>query len=210
MATVAAGDDRRREMMMLPAKMLSGWLFGVTVSKTRPELHDLLTAYQAECFDVLDAYWRQGVAVNPRVQVLPDDQPWIADQRSTPGQRFAEERARWERDEGRSMVDILGFTKPKLRSLEEFEGPLTKGDMLHKLTLLGFDIRYILGGERTLTDAERAIRDAYRLGDGADRKAIRQHAEAVRIVRTEARQALSSDSIDAIYAGADTVRYLRK
>lgn len=43
----------KSEAVMLPLAKLNGWLFGVSVSRVRPELRERLTQYQAECFDVL-------------------------------------------------------------------------------------------------------------------------------------------------------------
>lgn len=197
-----------RDAVSLPIAMLHGWLFGVKVNMVKPELRDLLTAYQAECFAVLDAYWRGGVAVNPRIHVVPDDQPWstVGDGRSK-GQRFAEERAKWEVRAGRSMVGAMCFTKQRLRAFAEVEGSLLRHDVLESLIVLGLDVRYIYHGERVLTDAELAIRDAYRLGTDDDRTAIRRHAEAVRIKRWPDRLG-DLEKVDGRYAGGDTVRFL--
>lgn len=197
-----------RDAVALPIGLISGWLFGVKVNMVKPHLRDLLITYQAECFAVLDAYWRGGVAVNPRVHDVPDDQPWstTGDGR-TRGQRFAEERARWETRTARTLVGVLDFTKSKLRAMEEFDAALTKPGALENLMILGFDIRFIYHGERTMTDAELAVRDAYRLGSDEERSAIRRHAEAVRIRRAPQAPA-QFDSMSGRYAGADTVRYI--
>ena len=42
-----------QEMLMLPLKMLNGWLFGVDSTRVKPEIKDLVIKYQEECFDVL-------------------------------------------------------------------------------------------------------------------------------------------------------------
>jgi hypothetical protein len=49
-------DGRRREMFCLPLDLLPGWLFGITVSKAKPEFIPKLTRYRQECFKVL---WRE-------------------------------------------------------------------------------------------------------------------------------------------------------
>lgn len=139
---------------------------------------------------------------------IPDDKPWTtaADCR-TIGQRFAEERARWEARSERSLVGVLLFTKPRLKAIEEHEGALVKPGVLEALILLGIDVRYIYHNERTYTAAELAIRDAYRLGTSEERTLIRQGAAAVRITRAGT---LDTDQDeDAQYAGADTVLYQR-
>jgi hypothetical protein len=45
------GGDQR--MLCLPLDLIPGWLFGVTVSKVRPELQEKILRYQRECFRVL-------------------------------------------------------------------------------------------------------------------------------------------------------------
>ncbi len=42
-----------QEMLMLPLKMLNGWLFGVDSTRVKPEIKDAVIKYQEECFDVL-------------------------------------------------------------------------------------------------------------------------------------------------------------
>jgi len=42
-----------QEMLMLPLKMLNGWLFGVDSNRVAPEIKDRVIEYQEECFDVL-------------------------------------------------------------------------------------------------------------------------------------------------------------
>ncbi len=49
-------DGRRREMFCLPLDLLPGWLFGIAVSKAKPEFIPKLTRYRQECFKVL---WRE-------------------------------------------------------------------------------------------------------------------------------------------------------
>lgn len=50
---MAGADGRQREMLSLPLDLLPGWLFGITVSKARPEIAPKLTRYRRECFRVL-------------------------------------------------------------------------------------------------------------------------------------------------------------
>lgn len=139
---------------------------------------------------------------------IPDDEPWTtAGDGRTTGQRFVEERARWEARSARSLAGILMFTKPRLKALEEHEGALVKPGVLEALIWLGMDVRYIYHGERTYTAAELAIRDAYRLGTSEERMVIRKGASAVRIMRAGTSDA--DRDTDARYAGADTVLYQR-
>lgn len=52
---MTSADGRQREMLCLQLEYLAGWLFGVTPSRTKPELAPKLTRYREECFLVL---WR--------------------------------------------------------------------------------------------------------------------------------------------------------
>lgn len=52
---MTAVDGKQREQVGLPLDLLPGFLFGVTVSRVRPELREKLARYRAECFRVL---WR--------------------------------------------------------------------------------------------------------------------------------------------------------
>lgn len=136
---------------------------------------------------------------------IPADQPWsTAGDAQARGKRFDEERARWEARAGRPLAGVLLFSKQRLRALAEHESAIERPGVLEAMVLLGMDVRYVFHGERVLTDAELAIRDAYRLGSDDDRLAIRERASAVRIA-----PALRSDLDDLIYAGADTISYRR-
>ena len=59
--TTVAEDGKNREMICLPLHYLNGWLFGIKVSKVKPELKDKLIRYQKECYEVLWDYWTTGV-----------------------------------------------------------------------------------------------------------------------------------------------------
>jgi hypothetical protein len=204
MNTLERSHGRPDDMLMLPIGMLSGWLFGVRTSMVRPELRDLLLAYQRESFAALDAYWREGVAVNPRIRILPDDEPWHVTEQEMPiGSRFRDERERWEARTGAAFTYL---TKRRLQAMEGHgDFTLSAGEM-KTLISAGFDLRFVLHGERTLTTAERDRRDGYRLGTPEDREAINRHHEAIRL-------RASADTWDGSarpmlrFAGSDTVPY---
>jgi hypothetical protein len=54
--TVQSADGKQRDMVCLPLDKLPGWLFGITVSKVKPELAPKLERYREECFRVL---WKE-------------------------------------------------------------------------------------------------------------------------------------------------------
>lgn len=56
LVNMQGADGRRRQMFCLPLDLLPGWLFGITVSKAKPEFIPKLTRYRQECFKVL---WRE-------------------------------------------------------------------------------------------------------------------------------------------------------
>ena len=62
----SGGGDQ--QTLMLPLDKLNGWLFGVSVTRVRPELRERLTQYQSECFDVLARHFG---AANPAHPALP-------------------------------------------------------------------------------------------------------------------------------------------
>ena len=55
-------------MTCLPLENLNGWLFGIQAARVKPEFREKLRAYQKECFQALDAYWRTGAAIRPEVR----------------------------------------------------------------------------------------------------------------------------------------------
>lgn len=65
------GEIQNREVLTLPISHLNGFLFGITASRTRPEVMDALILYQRECYRVLHDYWMKGAATNPRASTPP-------------------------------------------------------------------------------------------------------------------------------------------
>ena len=65
-ATPSAGGMQQTHC--LPLRKVPGWLMTIQPGRVKPEVRDKLLRYQAECDDVLWAYWNDGVAVNPRAQ----------------------------------------------------------------------------------------------------------------------------------------------
>lgn len=56
--TTTPGGDQ--EMSCLPLEYLNGWLFGINVSRVRPEIQEQLLRYQEECFLVLAEAFQEG------------------------------------------------------------------------------------------------------------------------------------------------------
>lgn len=68
-----------QDMLCIPMRKLNGWLFSINPSKVREDLREKVVAYQEECFEALYAYWHQGVAINPRLPLSPEQKRAIQD-----------------------------------------------------------------------------------------------------------------------------------
>lgn len=79
---VLPGDDREREVAIIPDRKVRTWICGINTEKVNPEIKAQLEAFQDECDAVLYDYWTKGLAVNPRHEVLysGDDLNRMADQ----------------------------------------------------------------------------------------------------------------------------------
>ena len=68
MIKVVAEDGRLREMLSLPLQFLNGWLFGVDSKRVKSEqAKEYLFKYKMECYQALNNYWQDGIAVNKRM-----------------------------------------------------------------------------------------------------------------------------------------------
>ena len=68
MIKVVAEDGRVREMLSLPLQFLNGWLFGVDSKRVKSErAKEYLFKYKMECYQALNNYWQDGIAVNKRM-----------------------------------------------------------------------------------------------------------------------------------------------
>ncbi|APA83241.1 phage antirepressor N-terminal domain-containing protein [Francisella tularensis] len=54
-----------QSMILLPLKYLNGWLFGIDDKKVKNnQIREKILQYKEECYDVLNDYFKHGVAVN--------------------------------------------------------------------------------------------------------------------------------------------------
>jgi hypothetical protein len=117
----------------------------------------------------------------PEPAPLPIDTetPWDGKSK-TLGQRFREERLRWEAEVGHDFAGTLSmFSKNVVRAIEDDRGGIFKGERLKYLNYRAFDVHYILNGTRALTDGEKRLRDAYRAADPVARTRLLQSAFAL-------------------------------
>lgn len=109
----------------------------------------------------------------PDLAALPIDTegPWDGVNKSM-GQRFREERERWEAETGYRLIDCPTMNKQVVFAIENNLGGIRKGRRIEMLLYAGIDVLYVLTGRRTLTRAERAMCDAYRRADPAQRALV--------------------------------------
>lgn len=185
-----SGDKQARDYVLLPLAYLNGWLFTITAERASPAIRDALISYQAECFLALDSYWRAGLALNARLRTISETQSPNDGVAKTRGQRFAEERERFEAREQMTIFEaLLGLdvaSPASIRSIEQRNTKI-KDKLLVALVRMKCDVQYILYGERLLTDGERALRDAYRLTDDRHRALMLAQAEVAPIEIAEMR-----------------------
>ncbi len=55
-----------QEVFTIPLSKLNGWLFSINPNKVKPEVKQKLIEYKKECFNVLNNYFNNGIAVNHR------------------------------------------------------------------------------------------------------------------------------------------------
>lgn len=55
-----------QEVFTIPLSKLNGWLFSINPNKVKPEIKQKLIEYKKECFNVLNNYFNNGIAINHR------------------------------------------------------------------------------------------------------------------------------------------------
>lgn len=66
---MVAADGKSREMALIDQRTMTMWLATIDVARVAEAARPILTAFQNESADALDAYFGGGVAVNPRVDI---------------------------------------------------------------------------------------------------------------------------------------------
>jgi hypothetical protein len=72
--TAQGGASQGRAMLCLPVKYVSGFLFGISTSRVKPELQDALVRYQRECYDVLSQAFASG-RLTSHAAIMEADSP---------------------------------------------------------------------------------------------------------------------------------------
>lgn len=135
---------------------------------------------------VLPSIRKYGCYLAPNVlptELPVDDQKVTDGLQKTLGQRFKEERLRWEAENGRPMAGTIPLMRKNIiTAIEQDLGGIRKGERALYLLYYGIDVLYVLTGHRTLTAAERTLRDAYRLGTPEQRQALLARAQVLRLM----------------------------
>ena len=61
--TIVAKDGKNREMLCIPVRKLTAFLYSINANRVKPNLKNKLLQYQNECDEVLWKYWMEGRAV---------------------------------------------------------------------------------------------------------------------------------------------------
>lgn len=64
--TTVGADGKNREMSCIDLRTLTMWLATIDENRVSEEARPLVAAYQAEIADVIESYWANGGAINPR------------------------------------------------------------------------------------------------------------------------------------------------
>jgi len=66
LVSTVAEDNKVREMAMMDRRTMTMWLGGIDENRVNAAARPVIVAFQAEAADVLDAYFTEGGAINPR------------------------------------------------------------------------------------------------------------------------------------------------
>ena len=64
--TTVGADGKNRDMTVIDVRTLTMWLATIDENRVSDEARPLVIAYQSEIADVIESYWTQGGAINPR------------------------------------------------------------------------------------------------------------------------------------------------
>lgn len=110
--------------------------------------------------EVLPSIRKHGMYPPPPVGTVVND--WTDGTARTLGERFREERLRWEEISGHGFEHVPGFSLSVILAIEQGNGGLRKRDRMEMVALAGMDLLYILTGRRTVSPQERRVIDYIR------------------------------------------------
>lgn len=62
MMDITGKDGKTYQMVVLPLKMLNGWLFGIDTARVKNDIKQTILDYQQECYEVLFNYWNGNIS----------------------------------------------------------------------------------------------------------------------------------------------------
>lgn len=110
--TQLPGDSQHRDVAFLPLDYLNGWLFGIDIKRTKPEIRNSLIQYKRECYAALNAYWNEGAAINPRAFKVNPGDTLTSDEQETLRKLLQDAAARLPKDKQAGFM-IQGWSKLK-------------------------------------------------------------------------------------------------
>ena len=121
------GGGGPQEMVCLPADMLHGWLFGVSVNRVREELREKIIRYQRECYRVLwEAFQRDIVPTTAPGQTLGEIRALgLAVAQLAEEQMRVEALAMTNAERLNRAAQVVGRLGQRLTTLEQLVSPTT-------------------------------------------------------------------------------------
>ncbi|WP_182911826.1 Bro-N domain-containing protein [Sphingomonas cavernae] len=111
--------------------------------------------------EVLPSIRKFGMYPPPLIDQI-DHEDWQDGMRLRLGERFREERLRWEALTGHGFEHVPGFSKSIIRTIEQTDSGARKGNRVEMMALAGMDVLYVLTGQRTVSPTERRVIDYIR------------------------------------------------
>lgn len=189
------------------ATRLRDWQKGVAISDTLGGRQEMVVVNEAGIYklalgsrkavaeeferwltcDVLPSIRKFGSYPPPEVSPTPTvdtEGPWDGREK-TIGQRFLEERLRWEAEMGMPLAKVHSMSKHIIRAIEDDMGGMKNKNRIEYLTYAGIDVLYVMTGAKTLTVGERTLRNAYRVASPDDRSAWLAKAQAISLAAAD-------------------------
>ncbi len=152
----SSGQGRRTNLLN------EAGVYAITLKSRKPEAK----AFARWLFtEVLPAIRKFGMYPPPPIDTSLSNELYDGG-KSTLGERFREERLRWEATSGYTLDVLSHFSKPIIGAIERDLGGLRgRGKRIEMLNYAGLDMLFVLTGHRSQTARERGIIDYIRSTD---------------------------------------------
>ncbi|SNS19964.1 hypothetical protein SAMN06295912_102232 [Sphingomonas laterariae] len=135
--------------------------------------------------EVLPSIRKHGCYPPPAIDPIAADSLYDGIEKSV-GDRFREERLRWEAESGKPLAALPGFSTPIIRAIEQGHGGIRKGKRIEVLIYAEIDVLYVLTGRRQITGQERRVINAMRDGGDVLRSTVLARANAIKLLASNA------------------------